>query len=153
MRTGPSSRLIPFLLSLILFAYGCAHLKKGIVGEEKEKRDDIGINQVFFNFPDIPIPKELELVPEKTFIYESPSVRAGVLSLKGNVDLDSLQNYFKANMSKNGWRFVNSFRYKDITMNFLKEEKTCAIRITRDGFTTHVEIAVGPVSPQLIPQR
>jgi len=136
--------VLAFLVFLMSIS-GCAYFQKSTLREpEKGQKEGPGLNQVFYNFPDIPIPKELELVSDKSFIYESPSIKAGVLLLRGNVDVDSLQNYFKVNMSKNGWRFVNSFRFKDITMNYAKEDKTCTIKISREGFTTDVEISVGP---------
>lgn len=136
--------LISFIVFSFLFA-GCTHFQRGkIIGGKKEGKEGVGLNQVFYNFPDIPIPKELELVSERSFIYESPTIRAGVLLLRGNVDVESLQNYFKVNMSKNGWRFVNSFRFKDIIMNYSKDDKMCSIKISREGFTTDVEISVGP---------
>lgn len=146
-------RIAVFLIAFVLSLSGCTHLKKSFPGEEGEKGEGTGVSQVIYNFPDIPVPKELQVVPEKTFIYESANLRAGVLTLKGNVDIDSLQNYFKATMSKNGWRFVNSFRFKDIIMNYSKEDKTCTVRITRDSFTTHVEISVGPSGSQVVPLR
>ena len=136
--------LVTFLISSIVLS-GCAYLQRTKIQEpQRETKEGLALNQVFYNFPDIPIPKELELVSDKSFIYESPAIKAGVLLLRGNVDVDSLQNYFKVNMSKNGWRFVNSFRFKDITMNYAKQDKTCTIKISREGFSTDVEISVGP---------
>ncbi|MCX7857992.1 MAG: hypothetical protein N2513_08470 [Deltaproteobacteria bacterium] len=135
--------LVPFILCIVVS--GCAYLEKTRLRDtQKEAKEGPGLNQVFYNFPDIPIPKELELISDKTFIYESPALRAGVLVLRGNVDVESLQNYFKVNMSKNGWRFINSFRFKDITMNYAKDDRTCTIKISREGFSTDVEISVGP---------
>lgn len=146
--------LISVCLILSIVLTGCAYLQKNKLAEgQKEGKEGIGLNQVFYNFPDIPIPKELELVSDKSFIYESPAIRAGVLLLRGNVDVESLQNYFKVNMSKNGWRFVNSFRFKDITMNYAKDDKTCTIKISREGFSTDVEISVGPQSGFPVLQR
>ncbi len=134
-----------FSLILLILLSSCTYFQKTKIGGfQKEGKEGPGLNQVFYNFPDIPIPKELELVSDKSFIYESPTIKAGVLLLRGNVDVESLQNYFKVNMSKNGWRFVNSFRFRDITMNYAKDDKICSIKISREGFTTDVEISVGP---------
>ena len=57
----------------------------------------------------------------------------------------SLENYFKVNMVKNGWRFVNSYKYGTTILNFIKEDRASNIRATRETFTTQVEIWVGPV--------
>ncbi|MCX8023218.1 MAG: hypothetical protein N2745_10650 [Syntrophorhabdaceae bacterium] len=131
-----------FFVILITFS-GCAYFQKQVKDETPPSKQET-INQVFYGFPDIPIPKELEFVRDKSFIYETVSLRAGVMYLTGNVDLQSLENYFKVNMIKNGWRFVNSFKFREISMNFSKEDKTCNIKMSRSGFSSEVEIWVGP---------
>ena len=136
-----------FILSFImLLAFsGCTLFQKGTTGSEgtTQPRQEVA-NQAFYGFPDIPVPKELTYVPEKSFIYENPAMRAGVMFLNGNVDMQSLENYFKINMAKNGWRYVNSFRYKDVVLNYQKEDRTCNIKMSRGAFQTEVEIWVGP---------
>ena len=129
----------------LLFAAGCSYFQKSDVPDQGAAQKMEVPNVVFYTFPDIPVPKELTLVREKSFIYETPSVKAGVLFLTGNVEIGSLENYFKANMAKNGWRFVNSYKYNDVILNFVKEDKASNIRATRDTFATQVEIWVGPV--------
>ena len=73
------------------------------------------------------------------------NVKAGIMVFDGNVDMQSLENYFRIYLPKNGWRFVNSYRYKDVILNFVKENKTCNIKMSRGVFNTEVEIWVGPV--------
>lgn len=133
------------LVVFLLLASGCAYFQKSGTSDQAAKQKSETPNVVFYTFPDIPVPKELTLVREKSFIYETPSVKAGVLLLTGNVDIASLESYFKANMARNGWRFVNSYKYNDMILNFLKEDKASNIRATRDAFSTQVEIWVGPV--------
>jgi hypothetical protein len=133
------------LAGLLLLLGGCAYFQKSGTTDQSAKQRTEAPNVVFYTFPDIPVPKELTLVREKSFIYEAPSVKAGVLYLTGNVDVTSLEGYFKTNMVKNGWRFINSYKYNDVILNFLKEDKASTIRTTRDTFTTQVEIWVGPV--------
>jgi len=133
------------LAVFLLLAGGCTYFQKSAVQDKTEKPREEAPNVVFYTFPDIPVPKELTLVREKSFIYETPTVKAGVLILTGNVEIGSLENYFKANMAKNGWRFVNSYKYNDVILNFIKEDKASNIRATRDAFTTQVEIWVGPI--------
>ena len=123
----------------------CTLFQKSAATGPTDKAGTEAPNVVFYTFPDIPVPKELSLVREKSFIYETPGFKAGVLLLTGNVEIGSLQNYFKANMVKNGWRFVNSYQYNDLILNFVKEDKSSNIRATREAFTTQVEIWVGPL--------
>jgi hypothetical protein len=130
---------------LLLFLGGCTYFQKSAVTDQTAKPKTETPNAIFYTFPDIPVPKELTFVREKSFIYETPSMKAGVLLLSGNVDIGSLETYFKTNMAKNGWRFVNSYKYNDVILNFVKEDKASNIRATRDAFTTQVEIWVGPI--------
>ncbi|MGD0231647.1 MAG: hypothetical protein ABSC19_15065 [Syntrophorhabdales bacterium] len=136
---------IAVLVAIMLFTGGCTAFEKSTVRDEGATPKKDAPNVVLYTFPDIPVPKELTLERDKTFIYETPSVKAGVLVLSGNVDLASLENYFRINMTKNGWRFVNRYQYGDTILNFIKDDRASNIRATRSPFTTHVEIWVGPV--------
>lgn len=133
-----------FVLMLFIVS-GCAYFNKGTSKDEPAAAPKYEqLNQTYYGFPDIPVPKELRFISEKSFVYETPSLRAGVLVLRGNVELQSLENYFKINMIKNGWTFVNSFKFKDVTLNFTKEDKTCNIKMVKESFDAEVEIWVGP---------
>ncbi len=135
--------LIAFFIIMFIFP-GCATFKSWTGQEETPQQKDTAVNQVFYGFPDVPVPKELNFVREKSFIYETPAMKVGVLILNGNVEVQSLENYFRINMVKYGWKFVNSFKFRETTINFVKEDKTCNIKISRDGFSTDVEVWVGP---------
>jgi hypothetical protein len=132
-----------FIMMLFIVS-GCAYFNKDTTKEETAPPKFEQLNQAYYGFPDIPAPKELRLINEKSFIYETTSLRAGVLVLRGNVDLQSLENYFKVNMIKNGWKFVNSFKFREVALNFTKEDKTCNIKMTKESFDAEVEIWVGP---------
>ncbi len=133
------------LVAGLLFMGGCAAPRHAAVQDQTATSQDEISNTAFYTFPDIPVPKELILQRGKSFTYETPNVKAGVLVLSGNIDIDSLENYFKINMVKNAWRFVNSYKYGTTILNFVKEDRACNIRATRETFTTEVEIWVGPV--------
>ena len=137
-----------FIVLLIVMSFvvsGCAYFNKGGTKDESASAPKYEqLNQTYYGFPDIPVPKELRLINEKSFVYETTNPRAGVLVLRGNVDLQSLENYFKINMIKNGWKFINSFKFKEVALNFAKEDKTCNIKMSRDSFDAEIEIWVGP---------
>jgi hypothetical protein len=130
---------------MVLFFSGCTYFQKSAKDETQPPGKD-ALNQTFHGFPDIPMPTELNFVREKSFIYETANLRVGVMYLTGNVDLQSLENYFKINMIKNGWKFINSFKFKDVTLNFVKDDKTCNIKMAKDSFNAEVEVWVGPAS-------
>jgi PBP1b-binding outer membrane lipoprotein LpoB len=134
------------LLLLGFLFSGCATWNKMTGSEEQNtpKTMNEPLNQAFYGFPDIPVPKELSLVQNKSFVYETQTMRVGVLVFSGNVDLPSLEDYFKVNMTRNGWKFVNSFKYRDTSLNFVKEDKTANIRIIKTTFGSETEIWIGP---------
>jgi hypothetical protein len=138
-------RKATIMLLILAFAVaGCGALRK----QEPAQPQMEMLNQAFYGFPDVPVPKELEFVRDKSFIYETPGLKAGVLVFSGNVDMQSLADYFTANMTRNGWKAVNVFRHRDVLMNYTKDGRTCQIRMTRSTFNTEVEIWVGPAGKE-----
>jgi hypothetical protein len=129
---------------LLLAFSGCAWFQRTTTLDTKTQQRPEGPNQVFYGFSDIPVPKELAIVSDRSFVYETSALKAGVLVFNGNVDVQSLENYYRINMPKNGWRYVNSFRYKDTILNYVKDEKICNIRISRGAMSTDLEVWVGP---------
>jgi len=128
---------------MLLLCSGCTFFRN-LTGQQNQPKQQEGPNQAFYGFPDVPIPQELTIVNDKSFVYETPGLKAGILFLNGNVELQSLENYFKVNMPKNGWRYVNSFRYRDSILNYVKDDRTCNIRMSRGKFSSDVEIWIGP---------
>ena len=128
---------------MLLLCSGCTWFQRSTIASPSQPKQE-GPNQVFYGFPDVPIPQELSLVTDKSFVYETSSLKTGVLFFTGNVEIQSLENYFKINMPKNGWKYVNNIRYRNIILNYVKDDKMCNIRISKDTFSTDVEIWIGP---------
>jgi hypothetical protein len=59
-------------------------------------------------FEDIPVPKGLTLVPGKSTIIESPSVKAARLVYQGRIEPGSLAVAMRTTLEANGWRNVSS---------------------------------------------
>lgn len=127
---------------VLLLCSGCALFQKYTSGSSAQSKQE-GPNQAFYGFSDVPTPQELTLVSDRSFVYETSVFKAGVLVFDGNVDLQSLENYYKINMPKNGWKYVNSFRFKDTIMNYVKDDRICNIRMSRGKFSSDLEIWVG----------
>jgi hypothetical protein len=136
-------RIIILSCAMLLLCSGCTWFQKSAITSPSQPKQE-GPNQVFYGFPDIPIPQELSLVTDRSFVYETSSLKTGVLFFTGNVEIQSLENYFKINMPKNGWKYVNNIRYRNIILNYVKDDKLCNIRISKDTFTADVEIWNGP---------
>jgi len=101
----------------------------------------------YYYFDDIRVPSELNYKPDKSFVYETPGLKAGILVFsKWRLDMDSLTDFFNYRMEKDNWKAVNSFKGKESILNFSKPDKTCTIKIAEKWYgTTIVEIRVGPI--------
>lgn len=100
-----------------------------------------------YYFEDVRVPEELNYQPNKSFVYETPGFKAGILVFsKWRLDVPSLIEYFKYNMEKDNWKLVNSFTGKESFLNYSKPTKACTIKIVEKWYgTTVVEIRVGPL--------
>lgn len=136
--------IILFIIIGLLTVSGCSWFRKSSQDAPQAQPKSETLNQAFYGFPDVPVPKELTYVSERSFVFETSNLKAGIMFFNGDVEMQSLENYFKIYLQKNGWRFVNSYRYKDVILNFTKDDKTCNIKMTRATFNTEVEIWVGP---------
>jgi len=119
----------------------------GAAGEAKAETKAEGEGMGRYYLDDVRVPSELNYKPDKSFIYETPKFKAGVLHFtKWLLDVPSLIDFFIYNMEKDNWKMINIFRGKESFLNFSKPDKTCTIRIKEKWTgTTIVEIQVGPL--------
>ena len=139
------------ILSLILVTglgwMGCSSSVKesrqeGAAGEDFSKP-----RAKYYQFEDVLVPDELSFDAKKSFIYETPRFKAGILYFsKWRLDVNSLVDFFNYHMEKDNWKVVNSYRGKESVLNFSKPDKSCSIKITENWLgTTYVEVRVGPI--------
>ena len=104
----------------------------------------------YYHFDDVLIPGELKYDQSKSFVYETPRFKTGVMVFsKWRVDVGSLVDFFTYHMEKDNWKLVNSFRGKESVFNFSKPDKICTIKVTEKwNGVTEVEIRVGPLGEQ-----
>ena len=109
-----------------------------------------GAGKVYLD--DVRVPSELNYKPDRSFVYETPRFKAGVLVFtKWRLDIPSLIEYFKYTMEKDNWKLVNSFKGKESFLNFSKPDKTCTVKMLEKWYgTTLVEIRVGPLGERMM---
>ena len=100
----------------------------------------------YFDFGDVPVPSELKLDKSSSFVYSAGHVTAGVLSLKGYLDLNSLIVFFETNMPEQNWKILSSFRSPRSILIFRKPQRICVVNITEKRLYTYLEIWVAPVT-------
>ena len=132
--------------ALMILISGCAALSR-------DENKDISSGSIqresgdmpsYMDFGDVLIPKELKVNTEKSFIYKTVGLPAGVLALSGRVELNSLCTFFENNMAKDNWKLVSLFKSPRTIMLFQKQNRWCVINIIDGTMFTDVEIWVAP---------
>lgn len=136
-------RVVVVVGMVLLMLCGCAMLKKGrddAAPAESAAKD----SPVYYDFGDVLVPREMKLDKNASFVFRTPGMSAGVLSMKGRVDGNSLIAFFEANMANDNWSMVSAFKSYRTIMLFKKENRWCVINITEKEIYTHLEIWVSP---------
>jgi hypothetical protein len=136
---------------MLMVLGGCSSLKKNQdgAGEVTAAPAEKGPVPLYLDFGDVLIPHELSADKEASFVFRTPGLSAGVLALKGRVEINSLIKFFENNMAKDNWRAVSSFKSPRSMLLYQKENRWCVISITDKGLNTHVEIWVSPTIGQV----
>jgi hypothetical protein len=102
-----------------------------------------------YDFPDVLIPNELELVPSSSYVFQGSKTKAGLLVFKGRVETKSVIDFFQISMPRENWKFKGGFRYKRSVLVFEKPDKICLINVHEDLYYTYVEVYLTPMEGQL----
>lgn len=106
----------------------------------------LGPRPQILDFPDIPIPAELDIRSKSSNVFQSGNIKMGFITLRGRVESSSVLNFFTSALPREGWRLKGQFRYNRSLLIFDKPDKTCVILITDETIYTYVEIYVAPVT-------
>ena len=96
------------------------------------------------HFEDILVPSELTLNRSRSFVFETQGFKAGTLYFRGYVEPDSVADFFKNAMPKDGWTLKSIFRHPKTVLLFEKPRKSCIITIYEETVFTYVEVWVAP---------
>jgi hypothetical protein len=107
---------------------------------------DQSSTSTYREFGDVLVPSEMDYVPDSSFVYTTSGLAAGVITLKGRVDTDSLISFFQNNMTKDNWKLVSYFKSPKSMMLFRKETRWSVININEETFYTYAEIWVAPTT-------
>lgn len=144
-----------FLAFTLLALASCAVINKPAAGKSQPRaanpnsataQAQAPVNMVE-EFDDIPVPPELDRNDELSSVYEAPGVIVGVVVYEGFYKGGSIAKFFRSEMPKQEWQFLNAFSEgKRYTIAFLKANRSCMITIEESSLSTKVTIKVGPTS-------
>ena len=134
---------------MLIVTAGCSSLNKDkkdttststtVTAKETKKKP------VYLDFDDVLLPKELKIIRDESFVYETAGFTVGVLSMKARVETNSLIEFFKKNMQKDNWQLLSGFKSPQTMMLFQKDNRWCVVNITV-GYNTLVRIWVAPMA-------
>lgn len=99
---------------------------------------------LFYDFEDIPIPHEMDMITDESRVFMVGQFKSGVLVFKGRVEPNSLVDFFQAAMVREKWQFKSGFRYNRSVLVFEKPQKNCVIIVYPRLFYTYLEVYVAP---------
>jgi len=149
--TSLSSKLRALLVQVLiaLFIAGCATetlspkpAPLGVSRVEKEGKEAVA--PLYYDFKDVPVPRELNIKREKSYVFQTTDSTVGLISFSGNLDTELLIGFFTNRMPEDGWRLLASFKSPKTVLFFLKENRFCLITLIGKTFGTDVEILLTP---------
>jgi hypothetical protein len=99
---------------------------------------------VYLDFGDVLLPKQLKVDRKYSFVLSTSGLTAGLLSLKGRVEVDSLITFFQNKMPVDGWRMISVIKASRSMLLFKKQSRWCVISIIQGRMSTRTEIWVAP---------
>jgi uncharacterized protein YceK len=117
--------VVAFLL-IVSLAAGCATIPRVTHSE----------------FDDIPVPKGLTYLENRSTIIESPTVKAARLLYRGRIELTSLVVAMRMTLEASGWRSVSSTTSgpQGTTQVYEKGGNSLQVRLWEGWYFTYVEL-------------
>lgn len=138
-RNGGTVLILAAIAAVLFLVSGCYQMGGGksryAAGSTVKKSK--GPTPVYYDFRDVLIPGELKVDKEASFNVNNGY--AGLLSMKGRVERDSLIKFFKTNMVKDEWKLVTLLKSSNTVILFNKENRWCVITIEDGDFSTAVK--------------
>jgi hypothetical protein len=106
-------------------------------------------------FEDIPVPRGLTYLEDRSTIIESPTVKAAKLTYRGRIEINSLAQAIRTTLEANGWRSVSSTTTEQhgTTQVYEKGGAALQVRLWEGWYYTYVEMTASraiapPTSPR-----
>jgi hypothetical protein len=93
-------------------------------------------------FEDIPVPRGMSYVEDRSTIIESPTVKAAKLVYRGRVEPVSLASAMRSTLETNGWRHVSTSTAGDqgTTQIYEKPGNALHVRVWESLYYTYIEL-------------
>ncbi len=141
--------VMTIVLVTMLLTTGCSALKskKAPTSSTASPANPVAAPQsksVYLDFGDVLLPKRLKVDRKHSFIFSTSGITAGLLSMKGRVEVNSLITFFQNKMPVDGWQLISAIKASRSMLLFKKQSRWCVISITEGNMSTRTEIWVAP---------
>ena len=138
---------LAFIMALILGASGCSALKSksgATTASAAAAAQPPQTKTVYLDFGDVLLPKELSADRGSSFVFTTAGLTAGMLSLKGRVESNSLITFFENRMPEDGWQMISAIKSSRSMLLFKKQTRWCVISIEEGQMNTYAQVWVAP---------
>ncbi len=139
--------ILIFLMAGMLAVTGCSALKSkrgATTSAAAASAQPAQTKTVYLDFGDVLLPKELTVDKNDSFVFSTAGLTAGVLSLKGRVESNSLITFFENRMPEDGWQMISAIKAERSMLLFKKQARWCVIGIEEGQMHTFAQIWVAP---------
>lgn len=134
------------ILVAIFSITGCSALKSKKAPSTAPSRTTPAAQStnVYLDFGDVLLPKQLKVDRGNSFVFSTAGLTAGLLSLKGRVEANSLISFFENKMPVDGWQLISAIKSSRSMLLFKKQARWCVISIIEGQMSTRTEVWVAP---------
>lgn len=137
-----SISVIAFLLALS--APGCVTTGYNSLANQRTEKS-LTVSSAL-RFDDVPVPAGFIAIPNESFIFQTESLRAGVLRYAGKANPDSVMQFYKEQMPGYNWQSVNMIEFGKKQLTFEKTGQNCVVTIEGTRSRSTITISIGPKS-------
>jgi methionine salvage enolase-phosphatase E1 len=134
------------VIALLVLPVGCMTTQ-----QEEEEVVDMGVmlteEQLKEEFLDdkVPLYPGFKLVPSKSFIYESGSIKVNRLVLVGKADIKDIVSYYKTTLMERGWEPISVIIHgNSAELIFTSPDEVLQIKAEKGFSSTTLVIQLGP---------
>lgn len=130
--TSLPHKVLISVLALVMLS-GCTSLN---LGQNSRPSESTNTSESYYptKFRDFEVPNDLKVDNSKTLIINTSSFNGGIVALSGQLEVESLTEYFTQSMQKNGWKLTGEAHYKNVLVAFSKTNKNCMITLYQGEF-------------------
>ena len=143
-------RKLFLVLIMVFFMFaitGCQYMEQSVKSDQPVAEAKATPQMANFQFEDLPIPNNLKIINDDSFVYETNNYRTGIIKYQGEDNFKNVGNFFKGELPKYNWNLVNSIEFKKVMqLIFVKPDWITVIYLEQDGSNVIVTVTIGPKS-------